>query len=143
MKLKGLEIWIEKNSRWVLLVILGINLSLSLALFDPKPDCGGDNAEYIFLAESIFRPGDSYKATYAPDESEIHKRFPFGYPLLLAPFSALFGRNLIVFKLISLVFTIGSVALFSLLIRSRFVPLIWATLTLAIALNPEIVHYSH
>jgi len=143
MTLKKLESWIGENRRLVLNVILGGNLFLCLALFDPKPNCGGDNAVYITLAESILRPGDGYSLSFTPGEPKPYTLAPFGYPLLLAPFSALFGRNLIVFKLISLVFTIGSVALFALLIRPLFAPLTWAALTMAAAFNPVIVNYSH
>lgn len=50
VKLEKFESWIERNHRLVLTLILGANLFLCLALFDPKPSCGGDNASYIIMA---------------------------------------------------------------------------------------------
>lgn len=143
MKLKGLEIWIERNSRKVLAVILGINLSLSLVLFDPKLDCGGDNTVYIALAESILRANDGYSLSYYPGPPKPYTVAPFGYPLLLAPFFALFGQNLIVFKLLSLCFSLGSLALCYILLKSLLGPLLGTAITLAVALNLEIISYSH
>ncbi|MEA2062252.1 MAG: hypothetical protein U9P14_01015, partial [Gemmatimonadota bacterium] len=63
--------------------------------------------------------------------------------LLLAPWVALFGRNVVALKLFSVVLAVGSVAVFSLLARRIMPPVAWAGLTLAAALNPVIVDYSH
>ena len=141
--MKRFEIWIVGNRRQILAVILSVNFILSLMLFDPKLHCGGDNAVYITLAESILRFGDGYSLIFTPGEPKPYTLYPFGYPLLLAPFSALFGCNPIVFKLLSLGFAVGSVALFYLLIMPLIGPLPGVALTLAIALNPELIPYSH
>jgi len=138
-----LESWIAGHRRLVLTVILGANLFLCLALFDPKLNCGGDNAEYIVLAESLVQPGDGRWLSHSPIEPAPQIRLPFGYPMLLAPLYALFGFNLIVFKLLSLCFAVASVALFSLLVRPLFPPLTATALTLALAFNPEIINHSH
>ncbi|MCK4815190.1 hypothetical protein KA005_05425, partial [bacterium] len=131
-----LESWIERHLRHVLIGMLLVNLIFSLALFEPKPHTGGDNASYILLAESILRSGDGYSQGYRPVAPEPHTQYPFGYPLLLSPLSALFGRNILDFKFLSLAMILGSVALFSMLIRPLFAPLQWAALTLAAAVNP-------
>ena len=70
VKLEKLESWIERNHRLVLTLILGGSLFLCLALFDPKPNCGGDNVVYITLAESILRSGDGYSLIFTPGEPE-------------------------------------------------------------------------
>lgn len=123
--------------------MLLVNLIFSLALFEPKLHTGGDNASYILLAESILRSGDGYSQGYRPVAPEPHTQYPFGYPLLLSPLSALFGRNILDFKFLSLAMILGSVALFSMLIRPLFAPLQWAALTLAAAVNPIMIDYSH
>ena len=143
MTLKKLEAWIEKNRRLVLTVILGVNLFLCLALFDPKPYCGGDNAYYTILAQSLLQTGDGYSTYIATGIPEPFTIFPFGYPLILAPLIALFGVNLLLFKFLSLAIAMGSVILLSVLVRPLLSPLQWAVLTLAVAVNPEIINFSH
>ncbi len=123
--------------------MLLVNLIFSLALFEPKLHTGGDNAGYIMLAESILRLGDGYSEGYRPGPPVPHTQYPFGYPLLLTPLVALFGRNVLAFKFFSLALAVGSVALFSLLIKTIFRPVQWGVLTLAIAINPVIIDYSH
>lgn len=138
-----LEMWVKVHARHLLIGILALNLLFSLVLFEPKPHTGGDNAAYILLAESILRSGDGYAEGYRSVAPEPQTQYPFGYPLLLSPLSALFGRNILDFKLLSLAMILGSVALFSILIRPLFAPLPWAALTLAAAVNPVMIDYSH
>ncbi|MBN2288494.1 MAG: hypothetical protein JXQ83_04110 [Candidatus Glassbacteria bacterium] len=140
---KRLEAWIKEHARQILLASLALNLLTCLALFDPKPHTGGDNASYIILAESIFRLGDGYSDNIGPGAPRPHTQYPFGYPLLLAPLVLLFGRNVVVLKLLSIILATGSVAVFSALTRRLLTPAAWAGLTLAAALNPVIVDYSH
>ena len=134
---------VRKYRRHIYALSLLLNLFLCLVLFDPKPHTGGDNALYIILAESILRAGDGFSDTISPGEPKPHTQYPFGYPLLLAPLVALAGRNLIVLKLLSLILSLGSVALFSRLVERIVSPPAWAFLSLAAAANPVIVEYSH
>ncbi|MEA1997369.1 MAG: phospholipid carrier-dependent glycosyltransferase [Gemmatimonadota bacterium] len=141
--LQRLDSAVRDHSRQVLLVSLFFNLVLCLALFDPKPHTGGDNASYIILAESILRSGDGYSDNITPGPPKPHTQYPFGYSLLLAPLIALAGRSVVLLKLFSVLMAVGSVAVFSRLLRRISPPLVWAALTLAAALNPVIVEYSH
>ena len=52
---------------------------------------GGDNAQYIFLAESLFT-GKGYRTINVPHEP-IQNQYPPCYPLLLLPIIAFAGRN--------------------------------------------------
>ncbi len=140
---KRLESWIKEHTRQIMLASLALNLLACLALFDPKPHTGGDNASYIILAESILRPGDGYSDNITPGAPKPHTQYPFGYPLLLSPAVWLFGRNVVVLKLFSIALAVGSVAIFSALAGRLLPPAAWAGLTLAVALNPVIVDYSH
>jgi 4-amino-4-deoxy-L-arabinose transferase-like glycosyltransferase len=138
-----LESWIKAHARKVLIATLALNALTCLVLFDPKPHTGGDNASYIILAESVLRSGDGYSDNITPGPPKPHTQYGFGYPLLLSPLVWLFGRNVVLLKLFSLVLAVGSVALFSLLAKRMLPPVAWAGLTLAAALNPVIVDYSH
>ncbi len=124
-------------------LILAISTLLSLVLFDPNLHTGGDNAAYMILAENIITPGRGYMDYYLAGELKPHTHYPFGYPLLLAPLMAVFGKNFIVLKLLSLAMAVGSVLLFARLARSYFRPSVWAGASLVFALNPLVVEYSH
>ncbi|MRR10457.1 hypothetical protein EG831_10380, partial [bacterium] len=58
---------------------------MSLLLFDPKPFVGGDNAAYVALARSL-AGGTGFSEIWTP-QGGAHTQYPFGFPLLLAPFS--------------------------------------------------------
>ena len=143
LRLENIESWLKAHPRRFLALILGVNLFFCIMLFDPKLHTGGDNAYYIKLAESILIPGDGYSSNIAPGGPKPHTHFPFGYPLLLAPMVALFHGNVVGLKLFSMALALGCVFLFYTLSRGLFPPLQWAALNLAMALNPEIVFFSH
>ena len=130
--LQRLECSITGNYRRVIIVSLLVNLLACLALFDPKPHTGGDNASYIILAQSILRTGDGYSDNITTDQPRPHTQYPFGYPLLLAPLVAVAGADFVVLKFLSVAFAVASVGLFSLLLRRILPPLPWALLTLTI-----------
>lgn len=138
-----LESWIGSNRRPVTIVSLILNLLLCLALFEPKLHTGGDNASYIILAESILTAGDGYSQHISPGPPEPLTLYPFGYPLMLAPLVALFGPNVLVLKGFSILCSLGVILMFSLLARRLIPPLPWAALTMAVAVNPVVVEYSH
>ena len=138
-----LESSIGSNRRRVIIVSLILNLLLCLALFEPKLHTGGDNASYVFLAESILRTGDGYSQYISPGPPQPTTLYPFGYPLLLAPVVALLGPNVLALKALSILFSLGVVLLFSLLAWRLTGPLPWAGLTVAVAVNPVIVEFSH
>lgn len=71
---------------------------LSIALFDPKIHAGGDTCAYMSLAQSIVQ-GKGYRNIYLEGEPP-HRTYPPGMALLLAPFVALFGLNVIVLKFV-------------------------------------------
>lgn len=63
-----------------------------------------DDASYVALARGLAEEG-VYGYTNVPGEVNL-ARYPFGYPLLLAPLAKLFPENLKVFQLVSLVITL-------------------------------------
>lgn len=68
-----------------------------------------DDATYIVLAQSIVR-GDAYGLINVPG-APASTQFPFGFPLLLAPWVWLFPDNLDVLRLVSLLATCVNAAL--------------------------------
>ena len=117
-----------------------LHLGLCIALFDPKIHFGGDSATYMMLAESITE--FSYSLSLDPGPPVPHTKYPAGYPLLLAPLVFLFGRNVVVLKLLSMVFTAGAVLVFRAYVRRGREPLPAFLLALAFAVSPGVIDYS-
>lgn len=78
------------RGRWVAPAAAALlALALSLWTFDPKLSLSGDNTEFVTLARSL-ASGEGLTYTHLP-EPRTSTKFPFGFPLLLAPVAALFG----------------------------------------------------
>ncbi|MDE2662887.1 MAG: hypothetical protein OXI39_07780 [Gemmatimonadota bacterium] len=122
--------------------LAALHLLLCAVLFDPKIHTGGDSATYVLLAESILRAGDGFALSMAPGAPEAHTHYPPGYPILLAPAVALFGRNFVVLKLLSVLFTTASVVIFCLYARGGRERAPWWCIGLAFAVNPGVIDYS-
>ena len=120
-----------------------LNLVFCLLLFDPKLHTGGDSSSYVSLAESVLRLGDGYSDSMAPGAPVPHTVYPPGYPVLMVPLLAIFGRNFVVLKLLSVAFTVASVLVFCVLSKERVSPLLWLAMCLAFAVSPIVVDYSH
>ena len=133
---------LRTRSGWVAGGLVLLHIVLCIALFDPKIHTGGDSVTYVLLAESVLEIGDGYSLSLEPGPPEPHTKYPPGYPLFLAPLVALFGRNFVVLKLVSTLFTAGSVALFCGYARRGREPLPWFCLALAFAVSPGVIDYS-
>ena len=133
----------DRRPRWAIGALAVLNLALCLVLFEPKLHTGGDSSHYVILAESVLRAGDGYADAYLAGEPVPHTKYPPLYPMLLAPLLALFGRNFVVLKLLSVALTVGSVFVFTVLVRERYGSPVWFWLGLAFAASPVVVDYSH
>ncbi len=122
--------------------LVALHLVLCAALFEPKIHTGGDSATYVLLAESLLTPGDGYSGSWEPGPPQAHTKYPPVYPALLAPLVAIFGRNFVVLKLLSVVFTAASVFLFCRYARRRREPTPWFFMALAFAVSPGVIDYS-
>ena len=144
---RGLPAPATVRNRRVVIALVGISVFLCAGHFDPKLHTGGDNALYILLSESIRTVGDGYSTTIEPGPAVPHTMVPPGYPMLLAAVGALFGRNIVLLKLLSLAFTAGAVWIFCLFVRDRArdrrAPYPLLLLSLAFAANPLVIDYSH
>ena len=119
-----------------------LHLILCAILFDPKIHTGGDSATYVLLAESVLEQGDGYALSIEPGPPAAHTHYPPGYPVLLAPAVALFGRNFVALKLLSVLFTAATVLVFCLYIRRRHESVPWFCLALPFAVSPGLIDYS-
>ena len=135
--------WWDDRSRLLIGLCMLLNLLFCLLLFDPKLHTGGDSSSYVSLAESVLRLGDGYSDSMAPGAPVPHTVYPPGYPVLMAPLLAIFGRNFVVLKLLSVAFTVSSVLVFCVLSKERVSPLLWLAMCLAFAVSPIVVDYSH
>ena len=122
--------------------LVALHLALCAALFEPKIHTGGDSATYVLLAESVLRTGDGYSLALEPGPPEAHTKYPPGYPAILAPLVALAGRDLVLLKLVSVLFTAGSVFVFCLYARREREWVPWVFLALAFAVSPGVIDYS-
>jgi hypothetical protein len=105
---------------------------LALLVFDPKLSTGGDDATYVLLAKSL-ASGHGFVEQWTPG-TPAHTQYPFGFPLLLAPFVAL-GMPFAALKVVTL-----TAALVSLWLVDR---LLGRTILLLVALNAVFLSFSH
>ena len=134
--------WLKGRIPRVTAALVVLHLLLCAALFEPKIHTGGDSVTYVLLAESLLTPGDGYALSIDPGPPQAHTKYPPGYPATLAPLVAIFGRNFVVLKLLSLVFTAGAVLVFCRYARRVRDPLPWFFLALAFAVSPGVIDYS-
>ncbi|MEO0107745.1 MAG: hypothetical protein ABIK62_01050 [candidate division WOR-3 bacterium] len=124
----------------LLLTILILNLVVSLTLFDPKLATGGDNAQYMILARALTQ--GEYANLHEPG-TPPHTQYPPVFPLLLAPLVAAFGLNPIPLKLLVLLLSLASLAMFSAVLglwlgpNRRLAPLV------LLGFSPLFFNYSH
>lgn len=134
--------WLEGRIPQVTIGLVALHIVLCIVLFDPKIHMGGDSATYVLLAESLLTSGDGYALSIEPGPPQAHTKYPPAYPALLAPLVLLFGRNFVVLKLLSVVFTAASVFLFCRYAGRRREPTPWFFLALAFAVSPGVIDYS-
>ena len=132
----------SRRAWWVTGGLVTLHVVLCAALFEPKIHTGGDSVTYVLLAESVLRTGDGYSLSLEPGPPEAHTKYPPGYPMLLAPLVAVAGRDFVLLKLVSLLFTAGSVLVFCLYARRERDWLPWLAVALAFAVSPGVIDYS-
>lgn len=129
----------DKGNRefWLLLTVYVV---LSILLFDPKLNTGGDNARYVILAESLSR-FKGFLDLHLPG-SPAHTQYPFGFPLLLVPFMWLFDKKFVILKLIPLLCGVGSF-IFSYLLTKKIFRREWLLPVLVFVSTPILIEYNH
>jgi hypothetical protein len=96
-------------------------LVLGIWTFDPKLSLSGDDTEFITLARSLVQ---NQTLTYINDPNlQPATKYPFGFPLILAPLEWLFPQNWVPMKGLVLVLFALAMAFFYELVRQRLGPL--------------------
>lgn len=95
------------------IVVVAATFFLGVWTFDPKLSLSGDNAEFITLARSLAQ-GEGLLHLNSPDPQPATK-YPFGFPLLLAPLAWAFPGDWVPMKAWVLVlFALGMGVLYQL-----------------------------
>ena len=103
--------------RGIPLLVIAASLVVGIWTFDPKLSLSGDNAEFIVLARSLAQ-GEGLSYIHSPEPGPATK-FPFGFPLLLAPLAWAFPDDWVPMKaLVLALFALGMGVLY-LLARER------------------------
>lgn len=125
-----LEGFLEKRSRMLFFILLGVSTLFSLMLFDSKLSLGGDDANYVERAWTYITEG----------------KFPYfqgpGYPLFLSIFLKIFGLNIIVLKIASVALHIVFVFFTYKAFVRRIPYTILFLLMIFIAVNNHLQYYS-
>jgi hypothetical protein len=131
------------------LLVFAVSLLLAALTFDPKLSLSGDNAEFITLARSLIQ-GKGLTYINSPHPQTATK-YPFGFPLLLAPLEWLFPGKWVPMKwLVVLLFALA-MAIFSWMVRERLGPLPALAVTLLCLMvgnsshsgGPPLLDYAH
>ncbi len=130
----------RKKKKICLILILLLHLFCSLLLLIPDFPIGGDNDELFLLGRSISQK-HKYQDIYYPS-SPPHTKQPFFYPLILALGQFLFGENIILLRLISVLFGTGSLILVYLLFKKKISFLSLLLLLFFTATNPFFLIFS-
>ena len=124
-----------KPSNIFLPVIILASAALALLRFDSlQIGASYDDAKYIILAESL-ASGQGYQLVNFP-RPQIERNFPPGWPLVLAPFTAVFPKNYDALKIVSFFLWMASIVLVYKLFARRLSSPYLEILTAVIALNP-------
>jgi 4-amino-4-deoxy-L-arabinose transferase-like glycosyltransferase len=124
--------WFEKNHRWWIIGVLAIGLISSILTFDIKPSVDGDDTSYMLSAMKIVTSGQVPFGFKTP-----------GYPIILALFIWIFGVNLIILKVTSLLFFLGIIISLYFVFRKHLQPMVFYPLLLFVAINSQMLKYSH
>lgn len=108
----------SQQGLWALPVAVAVlTLLLGVWTFDSKLSLSGDNTEFITLARSMAQ-GDGLVHINSPDPQPATK-YPFGFPLLLAPLEWVFPGNWVPMKAWVLVLFAAGMAVLYQLVKER------------------------
>ena len=124
-----LDTFFSRNLHIIFFLSLILTIILGIYLFDVKIDEGGDDSDYILSAKK-FLEGRSFPTW--------HGAF---YPIFLSLPMLIFGVNIVVFKVISLLCIIAHQVFFYLTFRKRISSTILSVILVIIAVNANILYF--
>jgi hypothetical protein len=126
------EIWTEKNSNKLFYTFLSITLLFSLALFNARFSEANDDSGYVEAAWKYVNEFPNFFFTF---------NAPL-YPMFLAVVYKFFGFNIMLFKLLNIVFYFFSVVLFWKALFKKVPHVILMPVMLFISLNYLMMYYA-
>ncbi len=121
---------LSKRLELIFYVSIVITVIIGAKLFDLKVSEGGDDSGYIVAAMDFIK-GKSFPTW--------HGSF---YPIFLSPFLAIFGINLFVFKLLSLICIVLHLTFFHYTFRKYISPTFLSVIYLILAVNSHLLYYA-
>jgi hypothetical protein len=125
-----INLYLELKHRTVFGIILVASVLFSILLFDAKINMMGDDSDYIM-----------YGYKFADSFSFPGFRGPF-YPILLSPFIAVFGINIVMLKALSGIMIVGSLFLMYRAFYGRIPAMILFASLILIGSNAFLLFYS-
>jgi len=126
----SLDNWAAKNSKVLLIIILGLGALFSLLTFQARMDIGGDDSGYILRAYYFIHKGifPSYQGPL--------------YPLVLSIFVSFLGINIVLLKFLSIIFNFIALVLLYKAFKGRIPSFILYSVLLLTAVNTYILNYA-
>ncbi len=128
--MSNLDRWVEPRLELFFWISFFLTLLLGLLFFDPKVSIGGDDSIYVnraynFLAKGIF---PTFQGPL--------------YPLLLALIMSFSGINLIVFKMVSILFMLGHLWFYYKTFKKYLSPAILVFLLMVLSTNYSLITFA-
>lgn len=130
---------LEKHIWWVALGVIILGGLCMYLVFNPNLSTNGDNAHYIVLGISLAQ-GSGFKEISNPEMPPAIA--PVGYPLLLAPFLALFPDHYLLLKFLSVLLFLLCLPLLMVVIRGEAGGILPALGVVVLsAINPHLLDF--
>jgi hypothetical protein len=121
--------------------LAGLHVILALAVFDPTPHTGGDNAAYLSLGRSLLQR-HAYLELWDP-LTPPHTQYPPVFPAVLGLLQALGLDSWVAFKLLIVAFSALAVALTYRWLRAWHSAGLALAVTLVVAVSPGVLDLAH
>ena len=126
---EALDNWFRPKLPLLFAVSMALTLLLGLFFFDPKVSIGGDDSTYLNRAWNFIHQGD-FPAFQGPF-----------YPILIGLLMTVTGVNVVLFKILSLLFLAGHLWFFYAVFRKYLPPAITGLLLLILGTNHTLLVY--
>ncbi|MBO8130936.1 MAG: glycosyltransferase family 39 protein [Candidatus Marinimicrobia bacterium] len=129
------------NKYFKFLVLIFVFIAIYSYIFDSKFDLNGDNFVYYFLGKQI-ASGKGYTVPLQPDNPPA-KKFPPGYPVIIALVLKLFGDSVVLLKVLNGLLFLGSILITFLLIKELTgIPNLSFVISILLLLNKFLCRFS-
>ena len=126
----GIDKFFNKNSKFLVIFILGLGVLFSLLLFQARMDTGGDDSGYITRAYDFIHKGvfPSYQGPL--------------YPLVLSIFVSVLGIKIVFLKFLSIIFNFIALLFLYKAFKGRIPSFVLYSVLLLAAVNTYILNFA-